>query len=378
MDLRKELIRRGTVLTVLFIIGGLLLALKGNDAVTLAAERKEGILTAEQVQIAFENVGGRLVREDVTESQEVKKGDILMVLDSVDVDLAIQKIKAQIRQLDAQINQSKGTIKIGYAKASTTELQSYRLIEQQKRALDSAQAVYDNQKRNYERYKVLAESGAVSRMDFDNVKKELDVAEANVGQQRRLLDKQLAGTTDRAKKQVLAKGDAGRIRLPEIEQQRQDLKNSEHGVQNLVWQRENLAVQLKELQVKRERLTMKAPEDGKILKLISKSGEMVDQNVPVILLESRRVYYDIYLPEYQAARLKPGDEIGGRVLAGQKKVRGIIRFITAAPGFADLKMSREKGQADLSAFQVRIYVDPGEGILPGMTVEVDRDEFDKG
>lgn len=42
--------------------------------------------------------------------------------------------------------------------------------------------------------------------------------------------------------------------------------------------------------------------------------------------------------------------------------------MTKAAGFADLKMMREKSQADLSTFQIRIYIDPTEGVLPGMTI----------
>ncbi|MBR1806659.1 MAG: HlyD family secretion protein, partial [Selenomonadaceae bacterium] len=58
-------------------------------------------------------------------------------------------------------------------------------------------------------------------------------------------------------------------------------------------------------------------------------------------------------------------------VAGGKKVRGTIRLLTQAPGFADLKQSREKGQADLSAFQVRIYIDANENVLAGQTVTVE-------
>lgn len=39
----------------------------------------------------------------------VKKGDVLMVLDSTDIDLSIEKTVAQIAQLEAQIQSKKGT-----------------------------------------------------------------------------------------------------------------------------------------------------------------------------------------------------------------------------------------------------------------------------
>lgn len=375
MNLQKKSLRMGMVFLVLLFVGGMLLVLKGHDAVALAVEKKEGILTAEQVKIAFENIGGRLVKENVQESQEVKKGDILMVLDSVDIDLAIERLQSQINQMDAKISQMNGSIRIGYEKTSTSEKQTYRQIEQQKLALDAAKATYDNQLLTYNRKEALAASGAVSKSELDSARMALDVAVANAGQQQRMLEKMLAGTSDAARDQVLASGNADNIYLPDIDQQRQDLENNQFNVQDLIQQKENLLVQLKELEVKKERLTLRAPEDGKILKIIAKQGEMVAANTPVVLLESKRYYYDIYLDEQQAAQLKPGNEVAGNAVANQKAVKGIIRFVTAAPGFADLKMSREKGQADLAAFQVRIYVAPEENLLPGMTIEVNKDAF---
>ena len=40
-------------------------------------------------------------------------------------------------------------------------------------------------------------------------------------------------------------------------------------------------------------------------------------------------------------------------------------------------MSREKGQSDLSSFQIRIYTQPDAGVRPGMTIEVSDAEFTK-
>lgn len=375
MELKQKTLRLGIVFLGVLLFGGLLLVFAGHDAVTVALERKEGILNAEQVKISFENIGGRLVKEAVKEAQEVKKGDILLTLDSTDIDLAIARMQAQIDQVDAQINQLSGSIEIGLAKTATSEIQTYRQIEQQKMALDAATATYDNQLLTYNRRKALTASGAISQAELDSARMALDVASANVGQQQRLLEKMLAGSGEAAKEQVLTSGNASDIYLPDIAHQRQDLENNKYGVQDLSQQKQNLSVQMQELQVKKERLTLKAPEDGKILKIIAKQGEMVAANAPVILLESKRYYYDIYLDEQQAARVKAGDEVSGSSVAGQQSVKGVIRFITAAPGFADLKMSREKGQADLAAFQVRIYVEPQAGLLPGMTIGVNKDAF---
>lgn len=122
--------------------------------------------------------------------------------------------------------------------------------------------------------------------------------------------------------------------------------------------------------MKKERLVLRAPEDGKIIKVLVKAGEMVNQNVPVVLMETKNCYYDIYVSEKDLGKYKEGDEVIGRTVAGDRRVKGTIRLLNQAPGFADLKMTREKGQADLTAFQMRIYVEPEEGVIPGMTIGV--------
>ena len=359
--MKKKSLRLGIAFILLLIGSGLVLMYKGNDAVALAIEKKEGILTAEQVKVAFDSVSGRMVREAVKEAQQVKKGDILMVLDSTDIDLSIGKMKAQIAQLEAQIQSMQGSIRIGYAQTDTNEQQNFRQIDQQRAAVEGANATYENRQLDYNRKAALASSGAISQAELDDAQTNLNVAAANAAQQQQLLGKLLAGAVDT--------GNTEQVNLPTIDQQRQTLDNKQYDVQNLQQQKKSLEIQLAELEVKKERLTLRAPEDGKILKLLARQGEMIAPNVPVILLESKRSYYDIYLSEQQAAKIAEGDTVKGCLVADGSMVDGEVRLITAAPGFADLKMSREKGQADLSSFQVRIFTQERDGLLPGMTVE---------
>ena len=370
MDLHSKATRIGILFIVLIFLGGILLMYKGNDAIAMGLKKKDGILTAEQVKVSFDSVSGRMVNEAVKESQDVKKGDILMALDSTDVDLSIEKTVAQIAQLEAQINSANGTIGIGFAQTDTSEEENHRGIDAQKAAVDSAEATLANNQADFERKQSLVEQGAISRSEMDNAQMALNVARANVAQQKQALSKLLGGAVD--------SGNTDSIVLPSVEQSRATVANKQNDVEALVQQKKQLEVTLKELQVQKGRLTLRAPEDGKVLKIIAKQGEMISANTPVILLESKRYYYDIYLSEKQAAQLKEGDSIVGTTVANDRKIAGTIRFITQAPGFADLKMSREKGQSDLSAFQVRIYADAGQGAIPGMTIEVRDNEFNKG
>lgn len=357
------------------VLGSLAFTVIGKDSISMSQKEKEGILTAEQVQVAFHNVGGKVIEECVIESQYVKKGDVLIVLDSTDTDLAIEKAEAQLQQLDAQIRRQSSDIDINYSRTFTAEEQAYRIIEQQKQALDAANATFANKQLYYNRMATLVADGAISQLELDNAQMALDVARAEQIRAQHALNESLAGTDEASRAQVMTTASATGLVLPTIEQNRQSINNERNTLATLVHQREQLAVYLKELQVQKERLTLRAPEDGKVLKLIAKEGEMVSPNAPVILLESNRYYYDIYLDETLAAELHDGDAITGTLIATEQKVDGTIRLVSAAPGFADIRMSREKGQSDLSAFQVRIYTEAQDGVRPGMTVKVDVDEI---
>ena len=362
MDKKIRAKKFGIIFAVVIVVAGLLLMYTGNDALVLATEKKEGILTAEQIKLSFENVSGRLVKESVKEAQQVKKGDVLMVLDSTDVDLSIAKLEAQINQMKAQIKSAGGGVNIARSQADTDEQQSFRQIDQQRAAVEAAQANYNNVNLDYERKQQLYEAGAISRSALDAAQTSLQVSAANVDQQKQLLSKLLGGTVDT--------GDTDSLDLPTIALQRQSAANKLNDVEALNQQLRALEVQLKELKVKKERLTLRAPEDGKIIKILAKEGEMIAPNTPVLLMESSRYYFDIYVSEENIEKYKEGEEIEAVSVAGHKKARGTIRLLTQAPGFADLRMTREKGQADLTSFQMRIYLDPTDGIIPGMTMGV--------
>lgn len=363
MGARRKAIRAGILFIALLVISGVVLMYRGNDAVFLATQKKDAILTAEQIKLSFDSVGGRLINEAVREGQEVRAGQIVMQIDATDTDLSIEKLKAQIAQLDAQINSTTGNLQTSLFKVTNDEQQSFRQIDSQRGAVASAKATLTNAELDYKRKSELFAEGAISRAQLDDATMTLNVARANVDTQQQLLDRLLAGVSDN--------GATDSLNLPTIAQERATAENIRNDVTALVQQKKMLEVQLKELEVAKSRLTLHAPEDGKILSILQKQGEMISPNAPVILLESRRIYYDIYLSEEQAVKLREGDEIICRTVADNKKVRGTIRLLMQAPGFADLKQSREKGQADLSAFQVRIYIDEPENVLAGQTVTVE-------
>ena len=161
MNTRQKALRTGAIFIALLVIAGILLMYRGNDAVALGMEKKEGILTAEQVKMSFDSVSGRLLKEAVKEGDTVKAGDVIMELDPTDTDLSIERTKAQIAQLDAQIRSMGGTQSVNYMKADSDEQQSFRQIDQQRAAVSAAQATLKNSQVDYNRKAALLDAGAI-------------------------------------------------------------------------------------------------------------------------------------------------------------------------------------------------------------------------
>ena len=289
---KKPVVRVFAIFVALFLIGlSLIVFGPRNDAVTIAQERKAGVLTAENVNLAFEKVSSKLVVRDIVESQRVKKGDVLLQLDATDTRLAKEDTTARLSQIEALIAGQEVTVATA--------------------------------KSEYQRARNLIKTGAVSRSVFDTARNAFSAADAHL-------------------KQLLA-------------------------------QKAQLEVALKSLSVQEERLTIRAPEDGKIVKIMYQLGELVPAGAPAVLLESDRQYYDVYMNETQVAEFKEEGTVLGFAPAIGKTDEGKVRFRVAAPSFADLRNTREKGLTDLTTYQVRIYITPQEGLLPGMTIEVKND-----
>ena len=278
MDSRAKKV--GIIFILLMIVSGLVLMYQGNDAVVLATQKKEGILTAEQVKLAFDSVSGRMINEAVTEGQIVKAGDVIMELDATDTDLAIERLKAQLAGLDAQIKSTSGTMNVNFFRADNDEQQTFRQIDSQRAAVSSAEATLLNAEIDYNRKLELVNAGAVAKSQLDDATMVLNVARANLKTQQQLLERLLAGVNDT--------GFTDSINLPTIAQERATAQNMANDIEALIQQKKSLEVQLKELEVAKERLTLRAPEDGKIIKILSKQGEMIAPSVPVFLLSCWR------------------------------------------------------------------------------------------
>ncbi|WP_431087069.1 HlyD family secretion protein [Paenibacillus sp. 8b26] len=425
--------------------GGTLMAMSGKDAVSMAATQKNTLLTADTVNAAFQGVGGRVNTIEVKEEQQVKKGDVLMTLDPVDLDLQIEKLKTDIAQADVKIKQAEDGLQNQSEKISTSEKQGQldiqaaqagesllnqgtraEDIQKQKLAIEAAQQSLDASltgvetakrnaeiaqktvtsrqqalelaKVNYNRIKALYDAGAGTKAELDNAKNQLDsaqialdtardqveiannqitaaskqsdIAKNSIAQQQTALEKMEAGATAEEREQARIKTEKAKEALTQTSQTRKDVKNSEYNVDLLAQQKQALTVQLKTLELQRGRTVLKASADGKVSRIVPKMGEIVATGATGVVIETNQLYYDIYVDEDSISQFKAGENVASHVVALDKNIQGKVRYVTSAPQYTNMRMSRDKGSSDISSFQVRVDVQRTSELLPGMTVEV--------
>lgn len=369
----KKNVKIPVIFLLLLFFGSFLIFLGSrNDAVTVAKSIKSGVLTADEINVAFQNVGGKVIKRFVEESQMVKKGDPLMQLEDVDTKLAIDRLQALVDSQRAAVNQEQAAIEITENETNLSELSTWRKIEEVKASLEAAKSARNLASTEFDRQTQLRKTGGNSQSQLDNARNAFVVAKMQVIQIESQLSTLMIGATPEQVSQFEKTQNATGMSLQSIIIARQKLENRQNQLAQLKAQLAQGEADLKQLQINYQRLTLKAPEDGKVLKLMFEDGELAPTGAPAVLLETDRKYIDIYVNEKMVNDYQPGTTVTANVIALDKEVKGKVRFATAAPSFADLRMTRERGQADLTSYQVRIYIEPIPKLLTGMTLEVEQ------
>ncbi|KES17962.1 Multidrug resistance efflux pump [Gilliamella apicola SCGC AB-598-B02] len=367
----KKNVKIPVIFLLLLFFGSFLIFLGSrNDAVTVAKSIKSGVLTADEINVAFQNVGGKVIKRFVEESQMVKKGDPLMQLEDVDTKLAIDRLQALVDSQRAAVNQEQAAIEITENETNLSELSTWRKIEEVKASLEAAKSARNLASTEFDRQTQLRKTGGNSQSQLDNARNAFVVAKMQVIQIESQLSTLMIGATPEQVSQFEKTQNATGMSLQSITIARQKLENRQNQLAQLKAQLAQGEADLKQLQINYQRLTLKAPEDGKVLKLMFEDGELAPTGAPAVLLETDRKYIDIYVNEKMVNNYQPGTTVTANAIALDKEVKGKVRFATAAPSFADLRMTRERGQADLTSYQVRIYMESIPKLLTGMTLEV--------
>ncbi|MEB3206083.1 MAG: efflux RND transporter periplasmic adaptor subunit [Vampirovibrionales bacterium] len=342
-----------------------------------------GLVQAQETSNASK-VGGRVKAILVQEGSRVARGQVLITFD--DTGYIAQLVEAQ-----ATLAQAKARTSLMRAGAQREDLSQAKSQVQQAReklhllrdgstpeSLKQAQATLTQAtsqaylaQEAFEKAKTLLQNGVISQQKYDALAAQAQTAQSalesakasasrlkrgNLPQEIAIARAQL--TSAQAGYQKLAKG-----ALPEeIQVAEADVAKAQSAL---------LAVQDQVSE-----MNLKSPINGVVTVLNVKPGELVPPGRPVVsVMDTRRLWTDIYVPESKLAGVSPNMPVEALVnVYGRKKFRGKIVFISPQSEFVPSGSGRASFSEE-SSFRVKVLLAPLDTtatvrLKPGMKIDV--------
>lgn len=283
MNKRKTLLK---IVAVLFIAAVLIYAIwmwVGQDLVST----DNAYVGAETASITS-MVSGQVVEVRVKDTQQVKKGELLLSLDTRDATIALAQAQAELAKAQRQYNQTS---------ANSQSLNSQILVRRDEIAsaqaqLSKAQADLNKAQNDYARRQKLIETGAISKEELTSAQAAVETARAGLS----LAQAQVAQaeSSRKAAESTLAANEA--LIRGTNQQSTPDVQAAQARVDQAL--------------LDLERTRIRAPVDGVITRRNVQVGQRVAPGTALMMIVPvAQLYVDANFKESQLAKVKAGQSV---------------------------------------------------------------------
>ena len=304
----------------------ILLSMTGVLDVSYDRDFAQGEIDATRVDIS-PKLTGRVLEQLVEDGTSVKKGDLLLVIDSPEMEARVNQARAalaQARAVQAKAHRGARDEEVRQAETSLSEAQAARRIAQQ----------------TYERVRQLHANKAISSQDLDESRSQLSIAREREERAAAALEMARTGSRIEDIEAADAQADLAQAALDEALATSRDIRLS-------------------------------APMDGEVSKVLVRQGELVTPGYPVVsLVDLNDVWSVVQLREKYLNHVTMGGVYVGTIPAlGDRKVRFRVTYISPLGDFATWRATNSSGSYDMKTFEVHSApVEPVPGLRPGMSV----------
>lgn len=288
----------------------------------------QGEVEATQVKVSSK-IAGRLEAVLVREGERVEKGQLLLILNSPEIEAKLKQATSAEQAADA--NREKA-----YSGLRKEDIQAAR------NSWQKAAAAAELAQKTFQRIERLYSEGVVPAQKLDEARAQNVAAQQTVEAAKALYDMALSGARQEDKDAASA------------------LVSQASGV-------------VSEVEAYLQETQITAPIRGEVVEVISEAGEIISPGYPIItILDTSDFWAVFHLREDMLTRFKMGTELVARFPAlGDNEYRLKVNYIKALGDFATWRATRAMGEFDLKSFEVRaIPVQRIEGLRPGMSVIV--------
>jgi HlyD family secretion protein len=314
----------------------------------LVKQSSSNLIVQSNVDMTDVNVNtlipGKIKEIKVKEGDNVKKGDVLLIVDS-------DTLVAQQAQVQAQIETAKS--QLGAAQAAK-EAASAKLEEAQNGArseeIDQAKSAYDLAKITSDRLKVLYEQDSIPKSDLDNAETQTQVAKDKY-------DLAQSGTRPEDIKAAQAQVDQAIASVEAVQGQIQQAEAALQGVN-----------------VNLNYATVTAPEDGTITQVNVEEGEVVSTGMQLaVVTKTSEPSILCNVRETDLSKVDLEQEVSVKIPAYSDEVfKGKVVRINKDADFAVKRATNDNGEFDVLSYGVKVELtDNDKPIRSGMTAFVD-------
>jgi HlyD family secretion protein len=336
-----------TMLGVLFVIALVvyLLTTPKGSAYPLI-----GVVDGNEV-IVGPQITDRMVKLNVDEGSEVKKGELIAVLDRSALEAQVAAQQATIHSLQAQVKQVQANLDMTDSQTAAALRAAQANLTATQAQLTQAQATNWLNETNLKRAQSLYASGVVSAQDRDTALATVEASQANV-----------KSLTDQVKSQqaALAVAEANRKQVDVL---RSQIASTQAQLKQAIAMEEEDETQLGYTDIY-------APIDGIVSVRVARQGEVVQEGNPIaVVVDVDHLWVRADVPETYIDSVQFGETLPIQLPSGDI-LHGNVFFKGAEGDFATQRdVSRMK--RDIKTFAIKVTIpNPQHRIFTGMTATV--------
>ena len=303
--------------------------------------RVSGHVEATETRLAPE-AGGRILTLTVKEGDRVEKGQTVLTLDTRDVQLAIDRARAEQAGAEAQLR----LVQAPPRPADVRQAQSQ--IETAKTEVAAARTELDAAEQDLERFETLLKNNSGSRKQRDDAATRRDVAKERLASAETRVTTAEEGLARVRSGPRPGEEDAARAKIAAATAQ---IATLEKGMGDA---------------------TLQSPVAGVVTEKLVEVGEMIMPRAPaLVVVDLDHAWADVFVPEPVVPQIKLGQAATVFTDAGGAGLPGTISYISPKAEFTPRNVQTAEERSKL-VYRVRIAVDNKDGILKqGMPVEAE-------
>jgi HlyD family secretion protein len=309
-----------------------------------------GTVDANEIVVSSK-IPGRIQKLTVSEGDKVTAGQLIAVIESRDLEAALDAAQANASADRARVRQAQETVRQNRGETSSATQAAEAQVRAARANLAQAEAALAHQKADSTRIVALANQGIMSAQAKEEAETSLQADEAAVNTARSNLNAAEASLKQSQAHELLTK-----VTQQTVSQTRDKLHNAQALAQ--------------QAQAIRNYANIYAPASGIVNEWAARQGEVVAAGEPIVtIMDLTQTWVYAPVPETYADAIKLGARLRVVMPSGVTVYGTVIAKRTQADFATQRDVSRQK--RDIRTMQFKLLIpNSREQFAPGMTAEV--------